>query len=73
MNRERTALFLKGCPRCGGDVSLTRDIHGPYVTCLQCGLLEDIEDKVASARPAAPVKREAHAQPRRRSNVAATL
>lgn len=67
LNLEKPALFLKGCPRCGGDLSLTRDIHGRYISCLQCGLLKDIGDKVAPARPVLPVKGEAHAQPRHRN------
>ena len=67
LSLEKPALFLKGCPRCGGDISLTRDIHGRYISCLQCGLLKDIEDRTAPARPALPAQRVAHAQPRRRS------
>ena len=70
MNLEKASLFLKGCPRCGGDLSLTRDIHGRYISCLQCGLLKDIENRVAPARPVLPVQREAPAQPARRFHVA---
>ncbi len=70
-NLEKPALFLKGCPRCGGDLSLTRDIHGRYISCLQCGLLKDIEENVAPGRSGLPVKRAAHAQPRRRTKAAA--
>jgi hypothetical protein len=67
LSLEKPALFLKGCPRCGGDLSLTRDIHGRYISCLQCGLLKDIEDKVAPGRPVFPVvKREVPMQPARR-------
>ena len=68
---KKPALFLKGCPRCGGDLSLTKDIHGRYISCLQCGLLKDIEDKVAPARPALPVKQVATAAPVRRRKAAA--
>ena len=66
INLEKPALFLKKCPRCGGDLSLTRDIHGRYISCLQCGLLKDIEDKVAPSRPGLPVKLDPHTQPRHR-------
>ena len=66
LKSDKPALVLKGCPKCGGDLSLTRDIHGRYISCLQCGLLKDIEDKSAPARPVLPVTREVHTQPRRR-------
>jgi len=28
---------LKGCKRCGGDVSLECDVYGVYAECIQCG------------------------------------
>lgn len=33
---------LKGCPKCGGDVFVDRDISGWYEQCLQCGYLHDL-------------------------------
>ena len=30
-------VWLKGCVRCRGDLSLERDQYGAYVACLQCG------------------------------------
>jgi hypothetical protein len=30
-------FWLKGCPRCGGDLYRDRDIYGQFVACLQCG------------------------------------
>jgi hypothetical protein len=30
-------LWLKGCPRCHGDLFLERDIGASYVVCIQCG------------------------------------
>ena len=36
-------LFLKGCPRCKGDVIGNRDMYGEYRECLQCGHMVDIE------------------------------
>ena len=30
-------LWIKGCPRCGGDLYSDRDIMGYYRQCLQCG------------------------------------
>ena len=31
------ALWIKGCPRCGGDLYSDRDIMGYYRQCMQCG------------------------------------
>lgn len=30
-------MWLKGCPRCHGDLYANRDHYGHYVTCMQCG------------------------------------
>ena len=49
-----TALWLKGCPRCGtGDLAVDNDIYGVYRYCVQCGYYQDI----ASEQP--QVNREA--------------
>ena len=42
MAYRNATLILKGCPKCGGDLTFSRDIHGEYVICLQCGLLKDV-------------------------------
>jgi hypothetical protein len=34
--------FLKQCPRCNGDLAAGSDQYGDYVSCLQCGLCEDV-------------------------------
>ena len=31
------ALWIKGCPKCKGDLYSDRDIMGYYRQCLQCG------------------------------------
>ena len=31
------ALWIKGCPRCGGDLYSDRDVMGYYRQCMQCG------------------------------------
>ena len=36
-------FLLKQCPRCNGDLSTDRDQYGQFISCLQCGLCEDIE------------------------------
>ncbi|MBF8299226.1 MAG: hypothetical protein HW397_275 [Dehalococcoidia bacterium] len=39
-------LYLKGCPRCHGDLYLDRDAHGAFRQCLQCGWIQDLQEKV---------------------------
>ena len=34
-------LQLRGCERCGGDVTNERDWDGDYIRCLQCGWYKD--------------------------------
>ena len=54
-------FWLKGCPRCHGDLYDNSDIYGSYIDCLQCGHYltaeEDVclrsEDPLSSAYPAA--------------------
>ena len=36
-------FWLKGCPRCGGDLYRHGDIYGTYVSCLQCTRYYDEE------------------------------
>ena len=43
-------LFLRACPKCGGDLFMDRDMYGGYVKCLQCGLMRHTEEE---QRPAA--------------------
>lgn len=35
--------LLKQCRRCNGDLTTGRDRYGQFISCLQCGLCEDIE------------------------------
>ena len=35
-------MKLKGCPKCGGVVSMERDHDGLYVHCLNCGWQRDL-------------------------------
>ncbi len=40
-------LWLKGCPRCRGDVFKKTDLWGDYMGCVQCGHeLSQIEERV---------------------------
>jgi len=34
-------FVFKGCPRCGGDTHIDRDIYGGYTYCVQCGWYKD--------------------------------
>lgn len=42
-------LMLKSCPRCHGDLNVDRDMYGPYVECIQCGYVKDL-DRMSKAR-----------------------
>jgi hypothetical protein len=37
----KVKLQLRGCQRCGGDVTTGRDWDGDYIRCLQCGWYKD--------------------------------
>lgn len=30
-------IWHKTCPRCNGDLVLELDLHGDYISCVQCG------------------------------------
>ena len=40
-------MYFKQCPKCHGDLYLREDLHGQYVSCIQCGYLRDLPKKVA--------------------------
>ena len=47
-------IYFKSCPRCRGDVNLTIDIFGKYLSCLQCGFLRDIVDDAPQSQDKKP-------------------
>ncbi len=47
---------LKGCPRCGGDISINQDHHGWYEECLQCGYTSELKNITELKQP--PAERE---------------
>ncbi len=50
-------LYLKSCPKCGGDVYLDRDLYGTFMACFQCGhTLNAAEEKKTLAAAKAPGK-----------------
>ena len=36
-------IWLKGCPKCEGDLYLRKDAYGGHRSCLQCGYQDDPE------------------------------
>ncbi len=43
--------WLKGCPRCHGDLFETRESVDHYVSCLQCGrILSEAEERALPRR-----------------------
>ena len=36
-------FYLKGCPKCRGDLFFEKDFYGSFFRCLQCGLIADVE------------------------------
>ena len=48
-------LKFNACPKCSGDLEVRRDIHGMFVSCLQCGLQRDLDapnQAIELAKPA---------------------
>ncbi len=35
-------ITFKGCPKCHGDLYLSKDMYGKYISCLQCGYMKDL-------------------------------
>jgi len=44
-------FWLKGCTRCGGDLASGSDHYGPYISCLQCGSLVEMNVEPVLAPP----------------------
>ncbi len=44
--------WLKGCPRCHGDLHEVDDLEGPYVSCIQCGKILTAAQEKALPRSA---------------------
>lgn len=45
-------VFLRACPRCGGDLIVTDDAFSrfdPYLSCFQCGHIVEPERKAVAA------------------------
>ena len=35
-------ITFKGCPKCHGDLYLSKDMYDKYISCLQCGYMKDL-------------------------------
>ena len=49
-------MYLKACPRCGGDQALERDFYGSYVSCLTCGYVAYPDNGIVPPVSAASVE-----------------
>ena len=45
-------IYFKSCPKCQGDLTMSQDSYGPFVRCLQCGFLRDVDAKSGAAASA---------------------
>ncbi len=54
-SRERRChmIYSNACPKCHGDLTMNQDGYGSYVSCLQCGLMRDIDAKPGTSKSSA--------------------
>ena len=38
-------VWMKNCPRCGGDIYCESDVYGSYIECAQCAFLRDVSSE----------------------------
>ena len=55
-------IKFKECPRCQGDLYLTEDAFGRFLSCMQCGYLRDLEQPAREPAPVAAIPRQAKRQ-----------
>lgn len=49
-------IWTKSCPRCRGDLIFESDVHGRFVSCLQCGgILSNSEERALQGLPPQPI------------------
>ena len=41
--KKRGHQIQNSCPRCGGTMLFEEDMYGPYISCLVCGFLYDVD------------------------------
>ncbi len=49
-------LKFNACPKCSGDLEFRRDIYGMFVSCLQCGMQQDLDAPNQAVEFAKPVQ-----------------
>ena len=49
---------LKLCPRCGGDMFLSKDVYGYYEQCLQCSYIYELKNTTEFKRQQIPREKE---------------
>ena len=40
-------MYFKECPKCHGDLFDGEDLHGRYVSCIQCGYMRDLPEEIS--------------------------
>jgi DNA-directed RNA polymerase subunit RPC12/RpoP len=50
-------MYLRSCPRCGGDLQEESDKFGPYIACIQCGNHLTGREEVVVASSTAAMRR----------------
>ena len=49
---------IRGCPRCGGDIFIDRDLNGWHEQCLQCSYRHELKDLAEFKEPPAKTEKE---------------
>ena len=49
---------IRGCPRCGGDIFIDRDLNGWHEQCLQCSYRHELKDLAEFEEPSAKTEKE---------------
>ena len=39
-------IVFKSCIRCHGDVNINNDHYGQFLSCLQCGAVTDVPERI---------------------------
>jgi len=43
-------IYFKACRKCNGDMKAAADHFGMYKQCIQCGYIEELEDKAKAPK-----------------------
>ncbi len=64
-------IKLKACPKCHGDLYLEKDQYGRYLSCLQCGYLMELLEKVPEELPKISLSEQSRRTPTEAEQLAA--